>query len=472
MRHLASAVVFVGMLSSCGPSEGTGTVFVEVQTDWVAGVEVGAIRVRVASQASPDVEIATEARDVAGGAEEDRRLREGFRVAEVGPLEYGDYEAVAELRDPSGGVLATRLVRFSLSEVNLSVRAVFTRSCASVSCPGAGPPELTECFAGRCVDPRCQPGETDRCPVPECSADAECGGGSVCASATCESGACFLFADTSRCAAGERCDPVQGCLPEVVMDAGPGDAGGADAGVEDASVGVDAGPGFGPNTDPDLVFWVPMDETGAFADQNLEASASSVDVRCFGGNCPVAGTDGAIGGRFAFDGVVDVLRIRNNAKLRTGSGGYTVAVWVRVPSIPTTNQVFLSLPFSTPSRQVWRLGFTDQGSGPVLSFLTQGDTTEALLEVPAFTTVGAWVHVAAVWDGASRTQRVLLDGVVAATGTGTVTPDFGMADGFAGAEVVDGRAENHFAGDLDDARLYGHALTDAEIGVLVNLGSP
>jgi len=106
-------------------------------------------------------------------------------------------------------------VELELTE-DTGVSVVITRDCVGVSCPD---PSASACFGGRCVAQACWDGNPGACGDGECIADADCTSGLGCVVPICVSGACLMPTDHDRCASGQRCDIVLGCV------GGPGDGG-------------------------------------------------------------------------------------------------------------------------------------------------------------------------------------------------------------------------------------------------------
>ncbi len=462
--RFSSVLVVISLAASvgCEPPTESGSVFIEVQTDWIAGEEMRSVRVTVAPQSRPSDIVAAEARDTVGGTAEEEAFRTGLRVAEVGPLSHGPYQAVIELRDPSGEVFANRVIRFQLAQQALGIRAILTRSCREVTCPGGGAPELTECFGGRCVDPRCRPGSLEHCPVVACEGASECGPTATCASPSCESGACLHFGDSGECGGGDICDPEEGCrAPRPPMP----DAG-MDTAVADTAVADTAMP-WDPNTDPALLVRLPMNETGSLDGTNLNAASATPEVRCSGARCPSTGAMGARGAAFGFDGTNDVLTIAHDPTLVTTSG-FTLALWVRIEAIPISRtMILMAKPFGGTFRNSWELGFSDtdsDGEGE-LSFVVDSTVGEATADAEHGLSAGDWAHVAAVWEPAGERLLLYLDGRMAAISAESVAPSFDSSDALVGADD-NGAIENHLDGDLDDVRIYARELTVDEIAVL------
>ena len=457
--------------AGCAPTVDSGTVFVEVQTDWIPGEEMRSVRVTLAKQSDPDRTLATEASGASGGPAEERAFRTGLRIAEFGRLAYGSYQIVIELRDPTATVFATRMIRFQLVRDALAVQAVLTRDCGGVSCPGGGAPELTECFGARCVDPRCRPGSSEHCPVPACTAAADCSPTAPCATTACESGACLYFGDSSECTGGDICDPDEGCreprpaMPDAGVDTSPPDVG--------MDTSVDTGPTFDPNGDPDLIMWAPMNEASALTDSVVELAGRGIAIRCSSSSCPTTNAPGQRGTAFDFDGTRDRLRIVDAPALVT-TAGFTLAIWARVPAVPITrSMVLLSKPFGGSFRNSWELGFVDvdsDGEGE-LSFVVDSGAGEATASTEHGLPGGTWSHVAAVWEPGSRRLLLYLDGALVNMSAESVTPSFDSSDGFIGADD-NGSIQSFFAGHLDDARIYQRALTAEEIRAVMTAPNP
>ena len=219
MRHTARtaawkvliAWLLVLALSGCG-SEPAGMVTVDVRTGLVAGPEFRTVTVEVFQR---------------GESPADNRLVYEEVRASAGD-DYARGQRVSELLVPAGVHLITvRLLRpdrrllVSLSQL-VSVQdggsrvAVFrlTRDCVGdVVCPSpGGSAALTECLAGHCVDPRCEPPDPTYCPdVVFCNTDADCGAIADCANNRCAEGICVEEPIAGACAAGEYCHPAMGC---------------------------------------------------------------------------------------------------------------------------------------------------------------------------------------------------------------------------------------------------------------------
>jgi hypothetical protein len=165
----------------------------------------------------------------------------GARVAELDGLARGSHTLDVTLLSGTT-VVASRRVSISLLD-DLAVTVVIPRSCAGVTCPGAGDPaSATTCVDGRCASPAC--GTSGAPPCPGCTTAGDCAPSPIdCAPTECSSATCLRAPDDARCTAGLTCDVVAGCVSPA--DAGTPDAGALDAGPPDAGPS-DAATDLGP----------------------------------------------------------------------------------------------------------------------------------------------------------------------------------------------------------------------------------
>ncbi len=237
VRCCLAFAVLVAVLPACDgdapPPDGNLILLVELKTDLVPGVEFAAVRTQLFDPADRTDELTRRQVDVTLG----RDLTSGLRVAELGDLAVGTYLVRVTLVDLADAAVLGRDVMVTVRET-AGVTVLMTRDCLGVMCPGTGSdPTETACLGGRCVEERCTPETPEFCPVPECSAAADCTEMvSACAEWACEDGTCLVRSETAMCTSvDEYCDPTSGCLPvPTLADAGVGDAG--DAG--DASMGM------------------------------------------------------------------------------------------------------------------------------------------------------------------------------------------------------------------------------------------
>lgn len=216
------------MLAGC--DSGLPSLFIDLRTDLVPGVEVTSVRTYVELDRTI---VAMAVDDLTSGD-----LVSGARIAEFDDLARGDYVVSVELEGPDGPVLA-RHVALTLNDTYV-MTIVAARSCVGVVCPGeTSPAYATECLAGTCVAPECI--ELGGQCGTRCASAADCGDApSECGYWQCVLGACFATASAS-CDAGEVCIPDEGCVTDATPDAGMFDAGMGDAGAPSCATGCDDG---------------------------------------------------------------------------------------------------------------------------------------------------------------------------------------------------------------------------------------
>lgn len=148
-------------------------VTVDLISDWVPGLDFVAVETEISSEAF-DVGSAAEVRQASLTVTGTERFLRGARVAELDDVGTGRRFVRVRLLDATGRAIATRILDLTL-ERSFAVTLLVTRSCRDVECPApAGAPELSECQAGTCVDPRCSPSSPEFCPGPACETDVDC----------------------------------------------------------------------------------------------------------------------------------------------------------------------------------------------------------------------------------------------------------------------------------------------------------
>jgi len=246
--HIAALSVAAAMVLAGCPDEGV-SLTVDLQTGLIPGREFGFASVELESSATPRVV----GRAVENGAV---GYREGVRFATFDGLAPGVYTVRGFLRrapapgaPPDGAaILVERRVVTSLSNDRV-ITIALSSDCIAVECPApAGSAAFSECLNGRCVDPRCDPGDpsthdayccdatVDDCSRPTvCGADDDCEPITSCVGVQCIAGACIEQAEDS-CPDGSYCSRTT-----LTCEGAPATT---DAGVLDAPLDA-ADPCFG-----------------------------------------------------------------------------------------------------------------------------------------------------------------------------------------------------------------------------------
>ncbi|MFJ5600269.1 carboxypeptidase regulatory-like domain-containing protein [Micromonospora parva] len=148
-------------------------------------------------------------------------------------------------------------------------------------------------------------------------------------------------------------------------------------------------------------------------------------------------------------------------------GSFTVAAWVRLPTVPTsgyqavlsangTQSHAYSLGYSGASQR-WR--FTMSASDTINTTLYHVLSNSAA-------TAGKWTHIAATYDGATKKMTLYVNGV-AQTATTTLVGGFHATGSITvGKRRWDGADDGLFSGAVDDIRVYNLVETAAKLAAL------
>lgn len=195
-------------------------------------------------------------------------------------------------------------------------------------------------------------------------------------------------------------------------------------------------------------------------------------------NGGVSFAPGAVGLAFSFDGSTGYVQIPTAPGLQPPSA-ISVAAWIYPTELPV-------LPYSAFMIDKYNSFDLNQGVSWALVLLSTG---QILLEVREqasvywdATTIGSvalgqWQHVAATFDTSTQAMAVYINGLavpISITGTGPVTSIYQST-----APVLLGAVDSGFTGGLgsyysgliDEAQLFGVALTAAQVAAIYDAGS-
>ncbi|MBT5713427.1 tandem-95 repeat protein, partial [Candidatus Poribacteria bacterium] len=166
----------------------------------------------------------------------------------------------------------------------------------------------------------------------------------------------------------------------------------------------------------------------------------------------------------ALDGVGDYVDVPYSPVFDV-SGDMTVEAWFNTPTALAAHPDWAGIVYRA------QLGGTEAnygiivGAGEYLRFFVEDATpTQLFVDTVGFTpTVGAWHHVAGVYDTAASELRIYVDGTLSNT-VGGVTLTTAASDG--GVQLglqVDSGSTSHFQGQIDEARIWSGARTEEQI---------
>ncbi len=168
-------------------------------------------------------------------------------------------------------------------------------------------------------------------------------------------------------------------------------------------------------------------------------------------------------GALYFDGSNDLVDAGNpsNAALAFGTGSFSYGLWVK----PTTNIGSWDTPLWKGGSSAGTAGFDiELGTGQWAAGLSDGTSAKAANFFASSPALNTWYHLFVVVDRGTQTVRTYVNGVFAnstsLSGFGSVTSTNHLQIG------VGLSATNPYNGNIDEARIYGRALSADEVAKL------
>jgi 1,4-alpha-glucan branching enzyme len=206
-----------------------------------------------------------------------------------------------------------------------------------------------------------------------------------------------------------------------------------------------------------LAYWTFDEGTGTIA-YDYSGNSNTGTVVLGGGNWTPSGM---VNGALTFDSEATEVNVSNSPSLNPVNG-ITVAAWVYDASGGWYNTPRILEKGKTDNQYALFINLSSQ-----LEFLIAGVSGGVLTVSPPSS--GAWHHLAGTYDGSSLIS-LYIDGQLAAqqvaTGALPVT-----TDPLAIGAKPSGNLTTLFSGNIDDVRIYGSALSSAQISQLYNLDS-
>lgn len=222
-----------------------------------------------------------------------------------------------------------------------------------------------------------------------------------------------------------------------------------------------------------LHYWKLNETTGATTVADSKGTATGTvqgAVTFTSGNtidCAVSGAANKVGAGYAltFDGNNDWLNANGtSAKVSAASLGLptqaiTVECWVNPARFTTWESMLSFIQDNGSFERGWDLETRD---GNKFGFsVASTDGTLTYLETADVYSTNRWYHVAATYDG--TTMKLYVNGILKASST-SETGDINYADSWLSiGNYKDDNESNHFAGQLDDVRIWNIAQTETQI---------
>jgi hypothetical protein len=165
-------------------------------------------------------------------------------------------------------------------------------------------------------------------------------------------------------------------------------------------------------------------------------------------------TTGRFGSGLLFDGVNDWVTIGDDASLDL-SGGLTVEAWLRPTALSGWKTALMK---ETADGLAYGLYAHDNNPWPAAYVRIDGSSVSAGLAGPGALPLNAWTHLAVTYDGTML--RLFVNGLPSGA-----LPASGPITASDGPLRIGGNAiwEEHFAGTIDEVRIYNRALSQSEI---------
>ncbi|MBC5994269.1 PQQ-dependent sugar dehydrogenase [Pontibacter cellulosilyticus] len=218
-----------------------------------------------------------------------------------------------------------------------------------------------------------------------------------------------------------------------------------------------------PNCLPGVVHYFGLDSEGTNQHRDF---ASSATASC--ATCP-QNTAGKFNGAQQFSNTSTGLNIANVANFNWNKDvNFTISFWMKSSTQSSTNSVIIGRN-AVNSRMHWWVGLNPQGQA--MFMLKDVDHTGIYLgnRGPSLTD-GQWHQVTAIRDGSNQKSKLYVDGVL------LEEVDYFYTKGFEGQAPVNvGYMQldhgYHYAGALDELKVYNRALLADEVASTYNSGN-
>ncbi|MFC4501659.1 MULTISPECIES: family 43 glycosylhydrolase [Streptomyces] len=215
----------------------------------------------------------------------------------------------------------------------------------------------------------------------------------------------------------------------------------------------------GPDVPADLLLHYGFDETsGSIARDSSGHGYHGTYVRT-----PAFGT-GVHGGSFSMSGASDSPYVKIPNGVLKNAGSVTVSTYAKWKGGANWQWLF----GLGPDSDKYLFASPSNGSSKLYSAITKASwSAESKLTAGSQLTPGEWRNVTVTLDGSTGTMVLYVDGVEAARATGVTIKPSELYDagkdysGYIGRSLYS--ADPYFAGEVDDFRVYGQALSAAEV---------
>jgi hypothetical protein len=157
-----------------------------------------------------------------------------------------------------------------------------------------------------------------------------------------------------------------------------------------------------------------------------------------------------------FNGIDNYISIPDNSTLKPAQ--ITISAWIKLNINTTTENMDIVRKFYGPTGGYYLRLIHYIGTAPRISFFAAGTSDALDAEIPT----GIWKHIAATYDGTY--QKIYIDGALIESVSGMGLSMTNVTNPLTISAGIDaGGITNFFDGQIDDVRIYNHALSNNEI---------
>lgn len=167
----------------------------------------------------------------------------------------------------------------------------------------------------------------------------------------------------------------------------------------------------------------------------------------------------------SLNGTTEYAPSANTGVLDT-SASFTIFTWVKLSSTPSKDATAFSVNGTTDSP--FYLKYNANGGSPKWAFqFPATDTTSPPFKGATGGTPSAasWTHLVGVYNAATQTAQLYVNGSLMSTATGISTWKASGALN-AGAALYNGSMMDYFPGEISGSQLYNYALTANQVTAL------
>jgi hypothetical protein len=204
-----------------------------------------------------------------------------------------------------------------------------------------------------------------------------------------------------------------------------------------------------------------LDETGGAS--VMDSSRRKLDGKLAGGVQP---GPGILGGAMVFDGRGKGIYCRRDGAFRL-AGSMTITAWIKSTAYPVDDAAVVS---TLMTERGYQLDTTIDRGPRTIGFKLNNSCGEFTARYGATPlALGAWYHIAGVYDAERRTLDVYLNGVI---DNGPLRGNVSGTQRSSGERLRIGRRRDgergyEFAGSIDDVRIYSYALSQSGIAAVM-----